>query len=85
MIHNVPVGVDTTDHIAFFCPICNNVMVIKDINTVEMIPHPQTKALDKCTWIYFYCPQCQENKGHRKFYWTTENGENCTQRTDKPE
>jgi uncharacterized radical SAM superfamily Fe-S cluster-containing enzyme len=66
---NIRVGVDTTDHLAFFCPECNAVMFIRDVTTKYMVVNTATGEKDRCTWIECLCPE-HGYMGNRKFYWS---------------
>ena len=68
-MHNIQIGIDSTDHIAFFCPECKNVMDIDNVVTSEVEIDSATKETDNCTWIYLHCSQCNA-EGKRKMYWT---------------
>ena len=87
---DIIIGIDDTDHIAFFCPACQHQeRVVAPMKAVKVqtqtvvvdarIPHKPKH--DKCTWIHLKCGTCGLT-GFRKFYWTCEDGEYCTDRTD---
>lgn len=69
----IPIGVDDTDHIAFFCPNCGKAMTVSSVGASGP-PHNQ------CTHIFLRCA-CG-TRGQRKFYHTTDDGKYCTHRTD---
>lgn len=87
-MNDIPIGVDDTDHIAFFCPECrdingiNSPMFVTKVYTNRMVVNTRTGAKDKCTWIHLKCPTCND-AGQRKFYWKGEDEENCRHRTDE--
>ena len=79
---DIPIGVDQTDHVAFFCPDCDGAMLVTKVLTEDVVVDSVLGTYDKCTWIQLHCPACKTDKGHRKFYWKTEDGVYCTERTD---
>jgi len=79
-IHNIQIGIDVTDHIVFICPKCKNALEVTDIRTINNIYDGKTE--ENCTYIHVCCNNCKI-KGKRKFYWISEDGEFCTQRTYK--
>lgn len=83
MSGDIPIGVDDTDHIAFFCPYCDKALTITRVLTQNVIVRTPPDKYDKCTWIYTRCKPCRIDTGFRKFYWTVEDGQFCTNRTDK--
>ena len=74
-LSNIQIGIDDTDHICFFCPECNFPLKVSEVKTDK---NKITK--EKCTWIILACHNCKRI-GQRKFYWTTETGKFCIQRT----
>jgi hypothetical protein len=80
----VPIGVDETDHIAFFCPQCDRVLTVTSVVTKRVLVNANTGNKDKCTWVRLHCSSCRVGD-QRKFYWTTERGEYCDERTDHSE
>jgi hypothetical protein len=76
----VAIGVDDTDHVAFFCPECKGVMTVTNVDTNGVLR--KVPAANACTNVYLKCTKCG-NKDWRKFYWLAETGENCTHRTDE--
>lgn len=57
------IGVDDTDHVAFFCEVCGSEMEVSDVETVRKVGGTGSS----CTLIQLAC-----KKGHtavRKFYW----------------
>lgn len=81
-MNGIQIGVDSTDHVAFFCPTCNSAMRVEGVDTKNVIVNSKTKAKDKCTFIWLRCKKCKDMTGARKFYWTIETGEYCEDRTD---
>ncbi len=80
----IQIGVDTTDHMAFYCPDCNKTMRVTGVKTERVIVdvrNPTKPKYDKCTWVYLECSKCG-GAAQRKFYWTVEDGRHCTDRTD---
>lgn len=74
----VIIGVDDTDHVAFICPQCSQVMKVTSVQTSGVLRGVPTQ--NACTHIYLKCP-C----GHdhwRKFYWISMTAKYCTHRTD---
>jgi hypothetical protein len=66
---NIPIAFDSTDHLAFICPKCNNEMNIKEVRTLKKVGlHLLGTTTDDCTYIKVYCKNC-EIVGQRKFYW----------------
>ena len=78
---DIQLGVDDTDHVAFFCPQCKSVMKVTKVQTQRVLVNTNTGKHDKCTWIHCSCPT-HGNVGWRKFYWTVEDGQYCDDRTD---
>ena len=78
---DIQLGVDDTDHVAFFCPQCEAVMKVTKVQTEKVLVNTASGKHDKCTWIHCACPT-HGNVGWRKFYWTVEDGEYCKHRTD---
>lgn len=78
-VSNIPLGVDETDHFAFWCPHCD----ASGITTAMHATNVVTKKVqrDKCTWIYLQCPVCGST-GQRKTYWTEADEGYCGSRTD---
>ena len=79
---DIQIGVDNTDHIAFFCRTCGEAMKVTMVKTVRMLVNSNTGKMDKCTWIQCTC-RVHGGQGHRKFYWTTEDGFYCDDKTSK--
>ena len=77
---DIQLGVDNTDHLAFFCPHCKAVMKVTKVQTERAIVNTRAGKHDKCTWIHCACPK-HGNVGWRKFYWTVEDGQYCDART----
>ncbi len=77
---NIQIGIDDTDHIAFFCGQCKSVMKVTKTETHKVCVNTTTGKHDKCTWIHCQCPT-HGNVGWRKFYWTVENGGYCRHKT----
>jgi hypothetical protein len=67
-MNNIPIGVDETDHAAFFCPACDVHMIVTDVKTQNVVVNTGTGEHDNCTWIRLQCPKCS-HCGQRKFYW----------------
>ena len=75
----VQVGVDTTDHMSFFCE-CGKTMKVTNVRTIKwMTVNYNTGHKDNCTWVYVECVCGKE--GHRKFYWTCGKTQFVTSRT----
>lgn len=72
---NIQLGIDDTDHIVFICNDCK-----KPLEVVEVISRYSPIHKDNCTWIYAVCNNCK-TFGKRKFYWKTEDGIYCHNRT----
>jgi hypothetical protein len=72
----IRIGVDSTDHIAFFCPRCLIAMKVEKVSTEKVLVNAKTKKYDKCTWIHCECIH-HGKMGWRKFYWTVETGDQC--------
>ena len=79
---NIQIGIDSTDHIGFFCPICRTQMHVMGVATENVVVQAQPKKMDLCTVISLVCPNCK-TEGDRKVYWTNDDMY-CTQRTDTP-
>lgn len=77
----IVIGVDDTDHIAFFCPYCKSTLKIIRVTTKNVIIDFEHNK-DNCTWINLKCPNCKR-VGHRKFYWKVEDGRFCWMTTKK--
>ena len=86
-MNDIPVGVDSTDHLEFFCPACRDQdridqpMDIVRVETKRIIVNTETGTRDKCTWIHLQCPLCKDT-GQRKSYWTCADGQDL-ERTDR--
>lgn len=81
VISNVPVGVDETDHMGFFCPKCDVTMIVTGVETQHLVmKEKDLSSRDNCTWVRLRCPKCAE-QGKRKFYWWAD-GTFLTERTD---
>lgn len=78
-LYNIQVGLDSTDHICFYCPICKMPMEIVEVFSKKVIIDFE-KNRDYCTWVYLVCHTCKRF-GQRKFYWNTEDGKFCFQKT----
>lgn len=74
-------GVDSTDHIAFFCKRCRKTMRVIEIVTRKAV-YSSDFGKDNCTWIYLVCDKCEVLQ-QRKFYWKSEDGRFCLNITDK--
>jgi len=72
-VSNIQVGIDDTDHIVFYCPKCKETMTIQSVNT-------EKDPSDNCTMVYLECKKCNI-EGKRKFYWKTDDGKFCHQKT----
>jgi len=81
-LYDIQLGVDGTDHVAFFCPDCNRVMKVIEVISRNIAVTTDGKTKDNCTWIYLVCDNCKR-LGQRKFYWSEETGEYCWQKTNK--
>lgn len=78
--HNgIVIGVDDTDHVAFYCPDCDVAMKVFRVFT-QRINVSDKGDKDKCTWVYLRCRNCK-GEGQRKFYWTIEDGMYCDDKT----
>ena len=60
---NIKIKIDNTDHFGLFCPYCDKIMRITEVNT---------KKGEK-TIITAICDQCN-GEGHRKIYWNKDGG-----------
>lgn len=82
---DIPIGVDGTDHMAFFCPVCKHQSGVDDIMAITKVETKKVKGGrwkdEKCTWIHLQCGTC-ESIGHRKIYWIDSDFK-CVSRTDK--
>lgn len=76
-LFDIPCGVDDSDHLVFFCPVCDVTMEVQRATTSEMPSLKQRKV----TRFMLRCPNCR-GTGCRKIYWK-EAGGYCTHRTDK--
>jgi len=80
----IQVGVDQSDHMAFFCPKCGSVMVVRNVRTRrKMLVNTRTGETDNCTYVYLQCNSCKTIGGKRKFYWN-DDGTYCDDRTSSP-
>lgn len=79
-LSNIQLGVDDTDHICFFCPKCKQPLEIIAVETMNNFYDGKTR--ENCTWIYMVCHNCKI-LGQRKFYWKSEDGRYCWQKTWK--
>jgi hypothetical protein len=78
---DVQIGVDCTDHVAFFCPNCDSLMNVVGVRTKSVLVNALTSANDKCTWVYLRCRKCRTS-AQRKFYWTVTDLTGIDHRTD---
>ena len=78
-LSNIQIGVDDTDHLCFLCSKCKKTLEVIEVKTINGIYNGKYK--ENCTWIYLVCNDC-ELLGKRKFYWKSEDGKFCWQRTD---
>ncbi len=81
-VSNVVIGVDSTDHIAFFCPRCKKTMNVAQCFTKKIVVTMDGNKKDYCTWISLICDDCKVHS-QRKFYWMVEDGRYCSQLTKK--
>jgi predicted RNA-binding Zn-ribbon protein involved in translation (DUF1610 family) len=52
-VHGIQIGVDDTDHIAFFCPKCGSAMAVRKVQTRrKMLVNTRTGKTDNCTYVY---------------------------------
>lgn len=85
-VTGVGVGIDTTDHLDFFCSKCKKPVDVVRMSTrcikydkknkyvkkaIKLNPNVKVRTFEKCTWINFYCKSCNLFS-YRKFYWTDE-------------
>jgi hypothetical protein len=80
-VTGIQVGVDGTDHMAFFCPKCRSPMAVRKVQTRrKMVVNTKTGETDNCTYVYLQCKSCKTVGGQRKFYWN-DDGSYCKDRT----
>lgn len=77
---DVQIGIDETDHIVFICKECKNPLEIIKVFSKNVAITTNGKTKDNCTWIYVVCHNCK-TLGKRKFYWKSEDGKYCFNRT----
>lgn len=82
-VHNIQIGIDDTDHIVFICNKCMNPLEVIEVFSKNIAITTDGKIKDNCTWIELVCNKCKSS-GQRKFYWESEDGEFCWQRTYDP-
>ena len=78
--NDIQIGIDNTDHIVFICKKCKNPLEIIEVSSknIDILKLHQKK--DNCTWIWTVCHNCK-TFGKRKFYWKSEDGRFCFNRT----
>lgn len=69
------VGIDTTDHLTFFCRRCKKGVEIVKVTRQNikyskklLKMNPDVKPVEKCTFVSFYCESCNLIS-YLKFYW----------------
>lgn len=77
---DVQIGIDDTDHIVFICKECKNPLEVIEVSSKNIAITMDGKTKDNCTWIDVVCHNCK-TLGVRKFYWKTESGRYCYNRT----
>lgn len=77
---NIQIGIDQTDHIVFICEKCSKPLEVIKVSSKNIVISMDCKEKDNCTWIYLVCHDCK-TLGHRKFYWKSEDGRFCLNRT----
>lgn len=77
---DVQIGIDGTDHIVFICKDCKNPLEVIEVFSKNIAITTDGKNKDNCTWIYVVCHNCK-TLGKRKFYWKSEDGRYCFDRT----
>ena len=79
---NIQIGVDSTDHIVFLCPNCKKALKVVNVKSIRnMVINPKDDERDSCTYIRLACHKCKM-VGQRKFYWESEDGKFCCQKTN---